>query len=114
MISAPVTTMRPHHDHAWRAVVARFDDDHRSGTVAVVVVGVRIARVVRSANDNLSAEVRVSKTQRHANPRLSGGDAGDGGGETKHESENDEDAFHTCLLGRAPDLRKTRAMDVSC
>src|SRR5580765_3752136 len=98
MIAASVPTMRPHHDHAWRAVVARFDDDDWSGTVAVVV-GMRIARVIRSADDNLSAEVRVSKTQRHANPRLSGGDAGDGGSETKHECESDHDAFHTCLLG---------------
>src|SRR5258705_1537018 len=90
MISVPVTTMRPHDDHAWRVVVARSDDDHGSGTVAVVVRAC-VAMVMRPAHHDLSSEVRVSKTQRHANARLSCRDAG---GETKQESENDEDAFH--------------------
>src|SRR5881396_2125432 len=99
MIAACVPTMCPQNDHAWRAVVARSDDDHGSGTVAVVV-GVRVARVIRSADDKLSGEVRVSKTQRHANPRLGGGDAG---GETKQQCENDEDAFHWMPPWRAPD-----------
>src|SRR6266550_3031251 len=95
MIAACVPTMWSQNDHAWRAVVTRSDDDHGSGTVAVVV-GVRVARVIRSADDKLSGEVGVSKTQRHAYPRLGGRDTC---GETNQESENDEDGFHRCLLG---------------
>src|SRR5258705_13948087 len=99
MISVPVTTMRPHDDHAWRVVVARSDDDHRRGMVAVVVRAC-VAMVIRPADHDLSGEVRVSKTQRHANARLSGRDAG---GETKQESENYEDAFHWMPPWRAVD-----------
>src|SRR5258705_13261795 len=105
MISAPVTTMRPHDDHTRCVVVARSDDDHGSGTVAVVVRAC-VAMVIRLADHDLSGKVRVSKTQRHANARLSGRDAG---GETKQESENDEDAFHWMPPWRAW-LGKTRAM----
>src|SRR5882762_3697102 len=92
MISVPVTTMRPH-------------DDHGSAMVPVVVRAF-VAMVIRPADHDLSGEVRVSKTQRHANARLSGRDAG---GETKQESENDDDAFHWMPPWRRL-TRKTRAM----
>src|SRR5712664_3500061 len=96
MISAPVATMRPHDDHAWRVVVARSEDDHRSGTVTVGV-GVRIARVIRSANEKLSGEVRISKTQRNTDAGLS---LRDPSREAKQECDDNEYAFHGSSLAR--------------
>src|SRR5882672_3074840 len=57
MIAASVITMRPR-------VVARSNDDHRArGGVVAIVVRVRVSMVIRPADDHLTGEVRVSKTQ---------------------------------------------------
>jgi len=100
MISMRITTMGPHDDHARRVVVARSNDHHERESWAIaVVIGVRVAMVIRSADHKLSGEV-------DANPRLGRRDAGS---ETKQESDDNEDAFHGCLLG-VDRLGKRRAM----
>src|SRR5712692_6413133 len=86
VIPARVIAVRSDHNDTWSIV-------ERS---VAVVIRVRVARVIRSADHNLSCEIRIAKTQRDANPRLGRRDSGS---DTKQESDDDEDAFHDCLLG---------------
>src|SRR6266566_2400113 len=80
-------------------VVARTDDDDW-GRVVAIVVGLSVSVIVRSiviwpADDHLAGEVRVSETQRDADPGLSAGAARS---ETKQQTNENEHAFHGCLL----------------
>src|SRR6266699_4719718 len=89
----PPAVMAPHETSIRPvAVEARSDDDHagRGGrAIPVVVVGL-VSMVIRLANHDLSTEVRITKTQRDADPCLSGRGAGS---ETEQQS-NGEYAFH--------------------
>src|SRR3989442_9836536 len=93
MIPAGVIPIRPHDDHAGCVIEARSEDDQGSWVIAVVV-RVRVAMVIRSADDNLAGEVGVSKTQRDADPGLGLGEASS---ETKQKPDENDDAFHGCL-----------------
>src|SRR6266498_4166828 len=82
MVPARVIPMGPNDHHARCVVEARPYDDHGSWAIATVI---------RSADHNLPGEVRISKTQRDADPRLGLGDASS---ESKQKSDDNEDAFH--------------------
>src|SRR5258707_1158793 len=90
VIAAIGTTMRAHDDHSRSAVVARFDDDDAGWAVAVVI-RMRVSEVIRLANHDLSTEVRITKTQRDADPCLGLREAGS---KTEQQSNGNEYAFH--------------------
>src|SRR5689334_11181502 len=90
MMSVCVTPVRPHDDHSTFRVEARSEDDH-GGRAIPVVVGPRVSMVIRLANHDLSVEVRITKTQRDADPGLGLRDAGS---KTEQQGESNEYAFH--------------------
>src|SRR2546423_1361714 len=61
-IAPLVIAMRPHDHHPARMIIARLNDDQRSGMIRVVV-GAVITRVIRPANHDLPGEVWIAETQ---------------------------------------------------
>lgn len=66
--------------------------------------------IVRPADHDVTAEVRIPETQRNPNPGLGLGDAGR---ETEQHSDDDEHAFHGCLLGHALTEEACQTLDFS-
>lgn len=90
----PVVTMMAARVVTVRAIVTGSHDDDGSRAVSIVVRA-RVSMIVRPADHNLTAEVRIPETQRNTNPGLGLRDADP---KTKQQRDNDEHAFHTYLL----------------
>src|SRR4051812_19092263 len=97
--AADVTARRTHDDDA------RYAEVTRSWAIAVVI-RMRVAMVIRSTDDELTSEVRIAKSERNTDAGLGRGDAS---GQRTQQSDENEDAFHDCLLRDAASLRKRRA-----
>src|SRR5262245_2004766 len=90
MIAAAVIAMPPDHDQAGRGIVSRRDDNDGCGLIPVVI-RMRVARVIRSADHELPGEIRVTESEGNTDAGLRGSDAGR---ESKQESCKNENAFH--------------------
>src|SRR5262245_16959350 len=102
MIAAHVVTVPPNDDDG-----RLLHNDQRRAMIVravAVVVRVSVSMIVGTADDDMTRDVRVSKADRHTDPRL-------GLRHSSYEPEQQADkngcAFHGYLLGRS--LRKRHA-----
>jgi hypothetical protein len=74
MIAARVRPMRADHNYP-RAIVARCDDNDRCGAITVVV-GTGVSMVIRLADHDVTAEVRIPEAERNPDAGLGARDPG--------------------------------------
>src|SRR5206468_2320298 len=106
MIPAHVTAVRPHDNHARCAINTWSNDDVWCRMVAVVIRA-RVSIVIGTPDHDVTAQVRIPKTQRNTDSSLS---LCDTRGEAKQEPDDDEYAFHGSSW--CDRLRKRRAIAV--
>lgn len=90
--------VRPHDDHSRRVIIPRSNDDDGSWAipwVVPVVVGTCVSMVIRPANYDVTAEIRIPEAQRDPDTCLG---LRDTRRKAKQQSHHNEHAFHGFLL----------------